>query len=183
VSYDELRPGGCLALDLSTVVGWSYGHLEDDLPAFGNWHLPHVGGEGIRYASFENELATCMDELQPTHLILESPLPLPALNNFRAAAQQFTLRGFCYAEGWRASCAVSEIDPGTVRQALLGRSHFSKGVVKREVVVYVRSLGLKVPDHNSADACMLWLWHRNQVGGIIVNSPRKRRSSSKSGIH
>lgn len=162
---DLLPAGGVLALDLSQTTGWAYGAIGDRDPAFGVWHLPHTGGEGARYAAFENELAAAMAVWAPSRLVLEAPLPLMAQTHARTAQQQYTLRGIAYAEGYRASAAVSEIDALTARAEVLGRGRFSKDTVKREVVRYCLRRGLRVPDHNAADAVVIWTWFTDRMAG------------------
>jgi Holliday junction resolvasome RuvABC endonuclease subunit len=161
-------PGGILALDLSGTVGWAYGAPDDAAPHFGCWHLPYVGGEGGRYAAFENVLAETIASFAPARLVLEAAMSLPALaaaSTFKVVCQQLTLRGIAYSEAYRASIPISEIDSYTVRYAMLGTGHFSKGTVKREVVSYCRNRGWKVPDHNAGDACLVWAWHSTQLRG------------------
>lgn len=161
-----LLPGGVLTLDLASVTGWAYGHLSDQSPRFGTWHLPHTGGEGARYAAFENELAAAMDAMQPSHVVLEAALSFQALlgvSNMRVMCQQYTLRGIAYAEAWRASCPISEVSADIVRREILGQAHWPKDQVKRAVVRYCLRLGLRVPDHNAGDAVLTWLWHVGQM--------------------
>lgn len=160
--------GGVLALDLAGVVGWAYGHLHARVPWFGTWHLPVIGGEGARYAAFENELAPAMQRWCPSAMIIEAPLPLMALathSSFRVAAQQLTLRGFALSEAYRGSCPYHEIDAATVRGEVLGQRHFAKNTVKREVLRGCYERGWRVPDHNAGDACLTWEWYRMRVGG------------------
>jgi len=159
-------PGGVLTLDLAGIIGWAYGHIADASPIFGRWILPHIGGEGARYAAAENEIAAAMDRFAPSYVVCEAPLSFQALlgvSNMRVMCQQYTLRGIAYAEAWRASCPISEISSDIVRRELLGQSHFAKDTVKREVVRFCHKRGWKVPDHNAGDACMVWAWHRGQM--------------------
>lgn len=161
-------PGGVLALDLSSSVGWAYGSLDAVVPAFGVWLLPHTGGEGGRFAAFENALAAAMDQMVPSRVVVEAPLSFQALlgvSNMRVMCQQYTLRGFAYAEAWRANVPISEVSSDIVRLAMLGQSRFAKGTVKREVVAYCRARGWRVPDHNAGDACLVWAWFVGQVSG------------------
>lgn len=175
-------PGGILALDLAGTVGWAYGAIGARDPAFGCWHLPYEGGEGARYAAFENELAAAIDRFVPARLILEAPLSFLALisrSNMRVMTQQYTLRGIAYAEGWRGAIPVTEVDSFTVRQEVLGQGRFGKDVVKREVVRYCRQRGWRVPDHNAGDACLTWEWlsrrlsGRGPVAGPLFREPRE----------
>jgi Holliday junction resolvasome RuvABC endonuclease subunit len=166
VDLDVLPSGGILALDLAGVVGVAYGLLTERNPAWGCWHLPRIGGEGARYAAFENELSLTLTKLAPTAIVLESTLPLGAMNNYQAAAQAFTLRGFSRSEAWRHSIAISEIDSITVRTAVLGTGRFRRGEVKAEVLAWCRRRGWLIDDHNAGDALLVWEWHRRQVCGI-----------------
>lgn len=161
--------GGILALDLSSHCGWAYGPELARDPLFGTWHLPYPGGEGARYAAFENELAAAIVRLQPGSVVLEASLSFQALLGVSTMAvmrQQLTLRGFAYSEAWRASIPISEVSADIVRLALLGQSRFAKGKVKGEVIRYCRAQGWKVPDDNAADACLTWAWTVNQRRGI-----------------
>jgi Holliday junction resolvasome RuvABC endonuclease subunit len=150
------------------MVGVAYGQLADLAPIFGVWALPKVGGEGARYAAFENELIEAMEALKPGRMVLEAPLSFQALlgvSTMKVMAQQLTLRGIAYAEAWRASIPIMEISSDSVRLAILGQSRFAKGTVKGEVMRYCRDRGLKVPDDNAADAVLTWLWFRGQLTG------------------
>jgi Holliday junction resolvasome RuvABC endonuclease subunit len=161
-------PGGVLALDLSSMVGWAYGQIADPTPRFGCWRLPYEGGEGARFAAFENELIEAMETLKPARLVLEAPLSLQALcgvSTLKVVAQQLTLRGIAYAEAWRASVPIGEISADAVRLAMLGQSRFAKNTVKREVIAYCRARGWRVPDHNAGDACLTWAWETTQLRG------------------
>jgi hypothetical protein len=167
--------GGVLALDLSSVVGWAYGLMTSRMPNFGTWHLPKWGGEGGRYASFENELAAAMELYRPAHMILEATLPLHAMlngkSNYVSVAQQFALRGIALSEAYRASCPWSSIDAMTVRREVIGTSRFrntdgSKDDPKKHIVAACHKRGWKVPDHNAGDACLTWEWHRMRLTGV-----------------
>jgi hypothetical protein len=173
--------GGVVALDLSSVVGWCYGLIGDRVPSFGTWHLPKWGGEGARYAAFENELAVAMDTWEPRHMVIEATLPLHALmhgkSNYVSVAQQFALRGIAITEAWRAKCSRSEIDALTVRREVIGTSRFrksdgSKDDPKGHVIAACFRRGWKVPDHNAGDACLTWSWYcRRLMGKLPVAGP------------
>lgn len=158
-------PGGILALDLASVVGWAYGHLRDNAPRWGTWHLLRDEGEGARYASFENELDKAMARLRPSHMVLEATLPLAAMNHYGAAAQAFALRGIALSEAWRARCSKSEVDVHTVRREVMGMSRVSADIAKREVLRACRERGWKVTDHNAGDACLTWEWYVMRMRG------------------
>jgi len=158
-----LPQGGVLALDLATAVGWAYGLPELREPMFGTWWLPKIGGFGGRLASFENALIPFLEEHQPRVVVCEAPLPLPAQNDMRVCRQQLGLSAIAYKEAYRASAAAEEIDAITVRMAILGFARPRNGKIKEAVTAWCHSRGWRVPDHNAADACMIWEWRRRQV--------------------
>src|SRR3954470_9514869 len=137
-------PGGILALDLSQTTGWAYGGIHDRAPACGFWRLPHIGGEGGRYAALENELSAAIEAFEPGQIILEKPLSFQALlgvSTAKVMQQQYTLRGIAYMLAYRFSLPISEIDAHTVRAEVMGSARFAPNTVKREVVRYCRRAG------------------------------------------
>jgi hypothetical protein len=101
--------------------------------AFGIWKLPFEGGEGAKYAAFENMLMEAVDAWAPARIILEAPFSFQAMlgvSTERVMKQQYTLRGIAYAEAWRAGCSIQEIDACTARSEVLGRGSFSKDQVR-----------------------------------------------------
>jgi hypothetical protein len=164
-----LLPGGALALDLSSTTGWCYGLIGALAPeGFGVWRLPYDGGEGGRYAAFENAMIEGMHLWSPSRVILEAPFTFQALlgvSTERVMKQQYTLRGIAYAEAWRAGVPIEEVSSDLVRLEVLGQSRFAKDTVKREVIKYCRGRGWNVPDHNAGDACVIWVWLNARLSG------------------
>jgi hypothetical protein len=150
-----------LALDLARITGWAYGPAAWEVPMFGCWEMPKQGGEGARFAQFENMLIDAIEDWHPGHIICESPLPLPAQINRRTAWQQIGMRAMVFAYAWRCSIPVSEVSADLVRSELIGitRDPDIKELVKK----YCRRHGWMVRDHNAADACMLWAWRRKRT--------------------
>lgn len=181
--FADFPPGGVLTLDLASTVGWAYGPLDAVNPCCGIWLLPKTGGEGLRFVVFENTLAAAMEKWQPARMVVEAPLSFQALlgvSNMRVMCQQYTLRGIAYMEAARAQIAISEVSADLIRGELLGQSRFDKGTVKGIVTDYCRKRGIRAPDHNAADACMIWLWHRGQVAPrrlIHVERPRMKEDT------
>jgi hypothetical protein len=163
-------PHGTLALDLGyRTVGWACGLLVNRNPAFGSWSLPTVGGEGAKFAAFENELSAAMEIFQPSDVIAEAMLPLMAIIGRTDAAtyrMQAGLRAFAASEAWRGSAAFLEIDAFTARNEVIGRGHFPKGHAKTEVIRFCRDRGWPVADDHQADACITWRWLQMRRGGI-----------------
>lgn len=153
-----------LALDLSTQVGWAVGPIGGRATMFGTWVLPQIGGEGARFASFENVLADCIAVHDPAVMAVEAPLPLPAINNREVAFQQLGLRAMALSEAYRASASVHESDAYSVRREVLGTGRFAKGHVKRAVTEWAKREGYDAPDHNAADALVLWTYYARRLG-------------------
>jgi Holliday junction resolvasome RuvABC endonuclease subunit len=156
------EPGGIFALDLSRNCGWAYGR-PGRKPINGTWVLPFIGGAGAVFCSFENTLAEALEFHAPAHVVVEAPLPLPALNNAEVARQQLGLRAFAMSECYRASIPFHEMDAYTVRRDILGTGRFAKGTVKREVIAWCRRQGIDVPDDNAADAVVLFTYFAKRL--------------------
>ena len=152
----EVRPGGILAYDLATSIGWAYGHCDSTSPTFGGLLLPKVGGEGAKFAAAENEMAAHMELFRPRHVVAETPIPLPTLNNRTIALQLIGLRAIVCSEAYRASAQFHEWDSYTVRLNVLGTGRFKAGAVKEAVTRWCWGRGWDVGTHDQADACVLW---------------------------
>lgn len=154
-------------MDLARITGWAYGPVEWAAPWFGSWHMPLIGGEGMRFACFENELVDALELYQPETVILEAPIALPAMTNRAAMWQQLGMRAIARAACWRQSIVVSEVSPDIVRSEILGYSRIPghPGAIKDHVMGWCRKHGLRVPDHNAGDAVLIWTWHKRCVTG------------------
>jgi hypothetical protein len=162
----NLSPGGLLTLDLSSMVGWCYGPVTEKLPlACDTWELPKFGGRGAKGMAFQNELVVFLRKVRPKNIVMESALPLPAMNNREAAFQAFGLAYLVYTEAYRESVTVSEIDVWTARREVFGvtlRSMNPK-YLKKEILRLIRGKNIPARDHHQADAAALWLWNRQRV--------------------
>ena len=49
-----------------------------------------------------------------------------------------------------------EVAASTVRKTIMGTGRFKAGTAKDEVLAWCRNQGWPVPDHNAADACLVW---------------------------
>ena len=159
--------GGILALDLARVTGWCYGTALANMPVVGSWVMPLEGGEGCRFASFENELIAAVETFQPSHIYAEAPLPLAAMNNRASAWQQLGMRAFVRSVGYRYAIPVGEISADMVRMELLGMSRVvgNPAGIKTRAVLWCKRAGIAVSDHNQADAVLLWEWARRRKAG------------------
>lgn len=149
------------------MTGWCYGPPGTEVPEFGTIHMPLEGGEGCRFAAFENELIGLLERHEPSHIYAESPLPLAAMNNRASAWQQLGLRAFVRSNGYRYSIPVGELSADLVRTEILGfaRAPGRPDAIKAHVVLWCRRQGWRVPDHNAGDACLLWAWVARRRNG------------------
>lgn len=157
-------PGGILALDLSSIVGYAYGPIEWARPISGRWLLKVKGElEADRYCRVGRTAYEEIARLRPAKVILEAPLPVFAMNSESSARQQYGLRGCVMAEVSAHGMNPEEISADLVRAALLGRTHFPKGTVKGHVMAWARAQGLNPIDDNEADAIALWAYYAGQL--------------------
>jgi Holliday junction resolvasome RuvABC endonuclease subunit len=165
----KLPRGGLLALDLARFIGVAYGPLTERIPIHSDtWEMPKFGGTGCIGYSFQETLFEFLKEVKPGHIIMESTLPLPALNNRSAALQAFGMAYMVYAEAYNQSISVSEIDAITARREVLGTTlmGMTDKHRKTEILKRIRQKKIDAKRHDAADAAVIWLWHRYRVGHI-----------------
>lgn len=164
-----MQPGGILALDLSSITGWCYGVADCEVPLFGTWHLPVEFGRGAVFASLENEVEDAIAEFRPAEVIQESPLDRAmkatarGTRNEQASRQQFGLAAAVEATCYRERVHCSDGHVNTVRKHVLGKGNIPADLVKGVVLHYCAMRGWHVPDHNSGDACVLWVYRASLV--------------------
>lgn len=153
------RTGGVLCLDLSSIVGWCYGHRGDPLPEFGRWVLADGPALGPKFVGFENMLIKALERFQPTKVVMEAPLPANRQGSTNVARQQFGLAAYTEGECCRARVALFEREANVVRAAVLGRGNFgSSEKAKAAVMAWCAAQQWPVPDNNAGDAAVLWAY-------------------------
>jgi Holliday junction resolvasome RuvABC endonuclease subunit len=153
-------PGGILSLDLSSRTGWAYGGEDDPYPLCGVWIME--GDTARILVGFENELEDALVFFKPRLIMAEAPLPPTALSNVNVWRQQLGLAAMAEAAAFRHDIRFAENAASTIRTEVLGTARFPKGQVKPAVLAYCDRRGWKVPDHNAADACIVWEYaHRH----------------------
>lgn len=150
-----MQSGGIFTLDLSTTVGWAYGHPGDERPMCGTWLLP-TGDLGRMFASLENELDDALIFHRPRLILIEAPLPPTATSNATTWHHQIGEDACVRATAYRHSVEVRDQAVSTVRKEVLGTGRFPGGDAKAAVLAHCARRGWPVPDHNAADACVLW---------------------------
>lgn len=165
--------GGILTLDLSLMTGWAYGGTRDVAPDFGRWPIRGgIANMGEAWVDLQNRVEDFCELQRPTLIVYAVPF----------AKQQTSARlglGFAaHAESsaFRMSIRVREAQEGKARKDILGRGGFGqrdragkiiKGTASKDAketaLGWCRARGWNVPDHNAADACVIWEWARRFV--------------------
>ena len=151
--------GGILALDLSTHVGVAWGARGDAAPRTVVWNLPSCGLDiGRTFAAFENELLDAFTLHKPSLVVMEAPLPPQGQTHALTMRLQIGLAAItaCNCYRWELP-PPKEIPASTARAGVLGSARFPKGKIKETITAWVRGHGIRVADHNAADAVVLWL--------------------------
>lgn len=116
-----MRPGGVLTLDLSTHVGWVYGHPTDNVvPLWGVRHLPEEGNYGHSFNALLNTLEDLIADHEPARIGIEDMITQRHNSSYTAR-----LTGGIHAIADLA-CYQAEITPERVsvdraRTAVIGR--------------------------------------------------------------
>lgn len=158
-----MRPGGILTYDLGQHVGWAYGHSTDNRPEFGGLLLPKWGGEGGRFAAFENEVADHVSLFKPKHIRMAAPLHHMAGNSRESVQQQLGLRAIVLSEAYRGSASAGEIDEYQARLEVLGTGRFAKGEAKAAVVRWCKTQDWHPGTHDQGDALVIWEYFRRRL--------------------
>jgi len=145
----------CLALDLSTRVGWGFG-TQSTKPVYGTWVLGD-GGLGRRCSCLANEMEGAIQLFKPDLIILEAPLPAQRQASTHVARIQFGLAAVAemMAHEWNVRCEEERAEK--VRAALFGKAR----VEKDKVMSWARSQGWSPPTHDAADALALLVYRLN----------------------
>jgi hypothetical protein len=156
--------GGILALDLASTTGWAYGTQACAAPEVGTWRLGK-GSEVARMGAFGSELSDFVRAHRPSVILLEAPISFRVMRRFADAAQQLGLRAVAMAIAWQNETPCHEIECLRVRAEMLGSRNFPRGEVKGVVMAYWQRRGVPMPDHNAADAALMWEWYRLRLTG------------------
>ena len=146
----DARPGGILALDLSTRAGWAYGH-DFAAPAHGVWALGKMAELGRCLSCLAGEMEDAIRVMQPKLVIMEAPLPPQAQTAASTARLQFGLAAVCEMVCYEQGVECEEERAAQVRKLVLGRGRPDKDAI----VAWCRDQGWSPAEHNDADALVL----------------------------
>jgi Holliday junction resolvasome RuvABC endonuclease subunit len=147
----------CLALDISSSVGWIAFSRPGAIVGLGTWHLPPRHQLGARFALFEDWLREGCAVLQPSILAFEEPIrgvPGRAAGIDKSAALPVLklLQGLAaVAELTAARCAVPRCIEVTTSSAKLKLGGHGRAT-KRSMVSAAIQMGVPVGDEHQADA-------------------------------
>jgi Holliday junction resolvasome RuvABC endonuclease subunit len=163
------RPGGILALDVSTRTGWSYAHWQqNEPPVYGVWELGKTDNLGRLLSCMMSVLEDAIAVHQPSLVVFESPI----VKNQTSARALLYLCGAvelaCYENG---PVECREAAAPTARKLVLGSGQFYKrdgeGAImtdrkgkrlsenKSVAIAWCRAQGWSPQDDNAADSLVL----------------------------
>lgn len=157
-------PGGILGLDLGSVVGFAYGRAEQRHARL--WHrIIRVGNElsGKSFGRYHDLIDATLAELRPERVVAEAPLRAAAMNHDHAMLQQIGLTAFTLESCVRHSVPYHAMGLDDVRTAIIGKSRWPKGEVKREVLAWARKDGYAAANTHEADAAAVWTAFAREV--------------------
>jgi hypothetical protein len=163
------RPGGVLTLDLSSTVGFAYGHA-GEVPAFGHWRLCEDPDIGHRLVCHENELARAIEEFRPALVSMERALPANLQGNAYTGELQIGLSGSTRSTCYRWAVPLRAPTVDTIRLNVVGH-RLKKAEAKPAIVAWCRSRGWFVRNDHEADACAVWAY---ETGIRAPKGPRAR---------
>lgn len=162
-----------LCLDLSTNCGFCIGDVEAEGPplAFGMWPLPPYATErGRMMARLRNAIHECTEDLWVDSIAIEQRPPASRFaggTNQNSTDQQTYLEAAVFLACYDLSLPPPKIiSPRLARSRVFG-SDFTNITQKEKtdgvLVRKLQALGIKVFDHNAADAITIWLLLQQQA--------------------
>jgi Holliday junction resolvasome RuvABC endonuclease subunit len=155
---------GLLSLDLGSVTGFAVGDVTDAVPYCDSWELPlsdPMDLLGARVAALENTLGPFLVEWAPAVVVMALAF------TGRNAADQDAMGayyGMVRSECWRHDVRVLVQPEITVRTEVHGRGkHRTSAEWKQLAMIWCKRNAIIVPDHNAADAAVLWCWTRDEI--------------------
>lgn len=177
------QPGGLLALDLATVLGFAYAPLPPGPPPtpieaaagrampkpYSGHHRVAAPGASIgRFLlNYDRWLVDMIATLGPTRVIFEAPLPTNRTRktNFETVRKLICIAGLTEKVALEKGVGiVREANHATVKKHFTGHGRADKA----ETIAACRALGWDVDEENEADALALWSF------AVSCWAPRRR---------
>lgn len=153
-----------LALDLATKTGWACGNTDRDPVSHGVAVLPSTGEDIGWFAdAFEMRLAELLDEMEPDHLVFESPILRGKKTSLAAARKLCGLAYHTELIARRRKLLVTEANLSEIRDHFIGITSAPRDVpkakrrqwLKDKVVAECKRRGFSVTSDDDADAIAL----------------------------
>lgn len=155
-------PHRLLTLDTARLTGWAFAPITAVVPICGVWELPRedpFDPLGARIAMLEDLLGEFLEaEGVDMVVICERFPPRTTLQ----MASGFGLDGAVRAECRRHRIPLKWQPENQIRREVYGRAGRSEDM-KAEAVAWCSLHGIVCPDHNAAEACVLWRWSRDEL--------------------
>lgn len=165
--------GGILALDISLMTGVAYGGVRDTAPDFDRWPIRGgIADMAEAWIDLQNKLEDFCELQRPSLIVYAAPFA----KQQTSARLGLGLAAHAESSGKRMGIMVREAREDKARKEILGRAQFGERDIRGKIIKgtgskaaketalgWCRSKGWMVPDHNAADACVIWEWARRFV--------------------
>ena len=120
-----MRPGGVLFLDLSTQIGWVYGHPADDaVPLWDVKKLPEGRDYGYIFNSVQNYIEDLLGEHQPAKVGIEDMIP-QRNNNVHTARLTGGIHAIVDLVCFQNEIEAVRVHVSRMRAAVIGRAQLT----------------------------------------------------------
>lgn len=144
-------PRSILTLDLARKFGWCAG-VPGAHPEYGTVEL-QGRSHGVVYADLIRWIHALIRQHHPAEIAIEAPLGSQGSSTTRLA---YGLAAHLQLLAHQEGIPVHEEPVWRTRRDVLGRSEFSAGSAKSEVIAWCRAHGFAPGDDNAADAIVLF---------------------------
>lgn len=167
-----MNPGGLLALDIATCVGWAAGK-PGERPLYGSRRNGGRPGAsvGAILDDYESWLARMLQDIAPAKVFYEAPY-LAGSKTINPATVQvlYGLVGITLMLAHRRDVAIESVNINTITKHFTGFSWGRAGrAEKKAATIRMAALyGWKVADDNESDALALFVYAENQVDPVAA---------------
>lgn len=155
-----------LAIDCGTISGFAVDGPDPLIPLIWSVRFPSGDGAdlGRSYGRFGQTIREAIEVHKPDVVVFEAPLPASVQvrkeNSNASVRMQFGRAGIVEEVVYNAHLPCREGDVQTVRHAVMGTGRPEDP--KTAVMRHCDLLGWRAPDHNGADAALLWAYAKQK---------------------
>jgi len=145
-----------LALDPSQTTGVCAG-AAGGAPYLGLWDFSSIRDTGELLAALHGSVADAIVDFKPSRVIVEADIALHRRNPDATAYQQLAMIGVIEMVCWMHEVRCLIATASEARMKMLGRCKWPrKGECKTAVLAWAAEQGVKIENHNTADAFVMW---------------------------